>query len=176
MKLGLPVLIKPNQNGSSIGITIVFSIEKLFDAIKIALNYDNNILIEKFIPGKEYTVSILGEQVLPSIHISTKNTFYDYHAKYISSSTQYLCPSGLHITQEKKIKKIALKAWKILGGSGCGRIDFILDNENKFWLLEINTIPGMTNRSLTPIAAQALGISFDELVLSILNMSNKYFK
>ncbi|QCI23763.1 D-alanine--D-alanine ligase [Buchnera aphidicola (Macrosiphoniella sanborni)] len=176
LQLGLPVLIKPNQQGSSIGITVISSIEQLYDSIKIAFNYDDHILIEKFIKGQEYTVSILGEEVLPPIHISTKNSFYDYHAKYISSSTKYSCPSGLNIIQEKKIKKIAMIAWKTLGCSGCGRIDFILDHKNRFWLLEINTIPGMTNRSLTPIAAKAFGISFDELVLSILNMNNKNLK
>ncbi|ALD15174.1 D-alanine--D-alanine ligase [Buchnera aphidicola (Aphis glycines)] len=167
-KLEYPVLVKPNDQGSSIGITLVSLKDQLKNAIKIALNYSNNILVEKFIQGKEYTVSILGEKILPSIHILTKNNFYDYTSKYELSSTKYLCPSGLNLNQEKKLKKIAKQAWNILGCNGYGRIDVILDNENKFWLLEINTIPGMTNRSLLPISANAIGVSFDELVLQIL--------
>ncbi|QCI25431.1 D-alanine--D-alanine ligase [Buchnera aphidicola (Sitobion avenae)] len=173
LKLGFPVLIKPNNQGSSIGITLVSCLDQLKNAIKIAFSYDNNILIEKFIKGKEYTISILGEKVLPSIHISTKNNFYDYDAKYMSSSTQYSCPSGLNILQETELQKIAILAWNTLGCSGCGRIDVILDNENKFWLLEVNTIPGMTNRSLVPMSAQNMGISFDKLVLLILNMNDQ---
>jgi len=172
LKLGFPVLIKPNNQGSSVGITLVSHLKQLSNAINIAFDYDDNILIEKFITGKEYTVSILGGKALPSIHISTNNDFYDYSAKYISSSTKYSCPSGLNITQEMELKKIAILAWNTLGCSGCGRIDVILDNENKFWLLEVNTIPGMTNRSLVPISAKEMGISFDELVLLILNMKN----
>ncbi|WP_347877303.1 ATP-grasp domain-containing protein [Buchnera aphidicola] len=172
LKLGFPVLIKPNNQGSSIGITLVSHLKQLNNAINIAFDYDDNILIEKFIKGKEYTISILGEKALPSIHISTNNDFYDYNSKYISSSTKYLCPSGLNTTQEIELKKTAILAWNTLGCSGCGRIDFILDNENKFWLLEANTIPGMTNRSLVPISAKEMGISFDELVLLILNMKN----
>lgn len=146
--------------------------KELSKAINIALSYNDNILVEKFIQGKEYTVSILNQQTLPTIHISTQNSFYDYNAKYKSLYTQYLCPSGLNIIQEKKLKKIAISAWNALSCQGCGRIDFILDKKNKFWLLEANTIPGMTNRSLLPIAAQKAGISFDELVLLILNINN----
>ncbi|AEO08572.1 D-alanine--D-alanine ligase [Buchnera aphidicola str. Ak (Acyrthosiphon kondoi)] len=173
LKLGFPILIKPNNQGSSIGITIVSCFEQLDDAINIAFSYSNDILIEKFIKGKEYTVPILGEQVLPPICISTNNNFYDYNAKYISSSTQYFCPSGLNTIQEIELKKIAMLAWNTLGCSGCGRIDVILDDTDKFWLLEVNTIPGMTNRSLVPMSAKEIGISFDELVLFILNMNNK---
>jgi len=152
-------------------MTLVSSLKQIDNAINIAFKYDNNILIEKFIKGQEYTVSILGNKILPTIMISTQNSFYDYNAKYIASSTQYICPSGLSVIQEKELKKIALLAWNIIGCSGCGRIDFILDNNNQFWLLEINTIPGMTNRSLVPISAKKIGLSFDELVLLILNMT-----
>lgn len=168
-KLEYPILVKPNNQGSSIGITLVHSKDQLKNAIKIAFNYSNNILVEKFIKGTEYTVSILGEKILPSIQILTKNNFYDYTAKYKLSSTKYLCPSELDLKQEEKLKKIAKKAWNTIGCNGCGRIDIILDSNNKFWLLEINTIPGMTNRSLLPISANTIGISFDELVLKILN-------
>ncbi|QCI18202.1 D-alanine--D-alanine ligase [Buchnera aphidicola (Aphis nasturtii)] len=168
-KLEYPLLVKPNNQGSSIGITLVYFKDQLKNAIEIAFNYSNNILVEKFVKGKEYTVSILGEEILPSIQIITKNNFYDYSSKYELSSTKYLCPSGLNLKQEKKLKKIVKKAWSTLGCNGCGRIDVILDNNNKFWLLEINTIPGMTHRSLLPISANTIGISFDELVLKILN-------
>lgn len=171
LKLGLPVLIKPNNQGSSIGMTLVSCITQINNAINLASIYDENILIEKFIKGKEYTISILGENILPSIHISTEHCFYDYNAKYKDSSTKYICPSGLPAQQEKELKRIAFLAWKILGCSGCGRIDTILDNQNQFWLLEVNTIPGMTNRSLVPISAKKIGISFDELVLSILDIT-----
>lgn len=172
LKLKFPILIKPNNQGSSIGITLVSSMKELSKAIDIAFSYNDDILIEKFIKGKEYTVTILNQKTLPTIHISTKNNFYDYNAKYKSFSTQYSCPSGLNIIQEKKLKKIAILAWNALSCKGCGRIDVILDKTNKFWLLEVNTIPGMTNRSLVPMAAKEAGISFDELILLILNISN----
>ncbi|QFQ32397.1 D-alanine--D-alanine ligase [Buchnera aphidicola (Aphis fabae)] len=168
-KLEYPLLVKPNNQGSSIGIKVVDSKDQLKNAINIAFNYSDTILLEKFITGKEYTISILDQKILPSIQIITNNNFYDYSSKYQLSSTKYLCPSGLNLEQEKKLNKIAKKAWNILGCNGCGRIDVILDNNNKFWLLEINTIPGMTHRSLLPISANAIGISFDELVLKILN-------
>ncbi|WP_425619772.1 D-alanine--D-alanine ligase [Buchnera aphidicola] len=174
LQLGLPVIIKPNQHGSSIGITVVSSITQLYDAIKNAFSYDNNIIIEKFISGKEYTVSILGKNILPPILISTKSQFYDYNAKYISNSAKYASSGELSANQEKKLKTIAMLAWNTLGCHGCARIDFILDDQDQFWLLEINTIPGMTNRSLTPMSARFAGISFDELVLSILDMNSKY--
>lgn len=153
-------------------MTLVSCIKQINNAINIAFSYDESILIEKFIKGREYTISILDEKTLPSIHISTQHNFYDYNAKYIDASTKYTCPSGLLRHQEKELQKIAILAWQTLGCSGCGRIDAILDQNNQFWLLEANTIPGMTNRSLVPISAKEMGISFDELVLSILNITN----
>lgn len=168
-QLEYPLIIKPNNQGSSIGITLIHSKEQLKKSVETAFKYSNTILIEKFIKGEEYTVSILDTKILPSIRIISKNNFYDYSSKYQLSSTQYLCPSGLNKNEEITIKTISKKAWNILGCNGCGRIDLILDKNNKFWLLEINTIPGMTNRSLLPIAANAAGISFDTLVLKILN-------
>lgn len=169
LKLKFPILVKPNTAGSSIGITLVNSFNELNQAIRIAYNYSHDILIEKFLVGEEYTISILGKKVLPSIKITTKNYFYDYNAKYKCSSTQYLCPSGLSDEKEKELQKIAKLAWNTLGCKGCGRIDVILDKKDKFWLLEVNTIPGMTNKSLVPIAARAFKIPFDDLVLKILN-------
>ncbi|WP_295164602.1 D-alanine--D-alanine ligase [uncultured Buchnera sp.] len=171
LQLKFPIVIKPNNSGSSIGIIIVHFQDLLIDSINTAFNYSSDIIIEKFLEGTEYTVSILNKKILPSIKIITKNHFYDYSAKYIESSTKYLCPSGLHHKKEKELKNIVEIAWNTLGCKGCGRIDVILDNKNKFWLLEINTIPGMTHRSLVPIAAESIGISFDELVLKILKIN-----
>ncbi|AYN24832.1 D-alanine--D-alanine ligase [Buchnera aphidicola] len=168
LKLQFPVVVKPNNAGSSIGVTIVHCHNLLIDSINIAFNYSNDIIIEKFLEGREYTVSILNRKILPPIKILTKNSFYNYSAKYTESSTKYLCPSGLNHQKEKELKKIVKIAWNTLGCKGCGRIDTILDKKNNFWLLEINTIPGMTHRSLVPIAAKTIGISFDELVLKIL--------
>ena len=171
LKLQLPIIIKPNNSGSSIGVKIVYCQEELIESINIAFNYSEDIIIEKFIEGEEYTISILDNTILPCIKIITKNIFYDYQAKYIESSTKYLCPSGLNYEKEQELRKIAKIAWNTLGCIGCGRIDAILDNSNKFWLLEINTIPGMTKRSLVPISAKKAGISFDELVLKILKIN-----
>ncbi|QCI24865.1 D-alanine--D-alanine ligase [Buchnera aphidicola (Rhopalosiphum padi)] len=171
LQLKFPVVIKPNNSGSSIGITIVHYQDLLIDSINAAFNYSSDIIIEKFIEGREYTVSILNKKILPPVKIITKNHFYDYRAKYIESSTEYLCPSELHHQKEKELKNIAETAWRTLGCKGCGRIDVILDNKNKFWLLEVNTIPGMTYRSLVPISAKSIGISFDELVLKILKIN-----
>lgn len=169
LKLGFPCLIKPNKQGSSIGIKLAYNIQDINESINNLFTYDNDVLIEKFIKGKEYTISILNQKILPSIHILFDKSFYDYDCKYKNSSTQYICPSGLKTEEEKKLKKISNLAWNIIGCSGCGRIDVILDSEKKFWLLEVNTIPGMTKRSLVPMAASQMGISFDELVLLILN-------
>ncbi|QNS01931.1 MAG: D-alanine--D-alanine ligase [Buchnera aphidicola (Pentalonia nigronervosa)] len=169
--LGLPVIVKPNCQGSSIGITRVNSIEDLDHALNVAFFYDNYVLIEKFLTGEEYTVPILGDKILPAVHVSTKHQFYDYHAKYLSHTTQYTCPSKLNIQQETRLKKIVMSAWNILGCSGYGRIDVILHENKKFYLLEVNTIPGMTHRSLLPISAKSVGISFDKLVLNILKMT-----
>ncbi|QCI24302.1 D-alanine--D-alanine ligase [Buchnera aphidicola (Muscaphis stroyani)] len=174
LKLKFPILVKPNSQGSSIGITLVYHSKNIKKALKHAFFYDDNVLIETFLKGKEYTVSILNNKILPTIQISTKNFFYDYNAKYFSSSTQYICPSKLEINKEKELKQLAMKAWKTIGCSGCGRIDVILDEKNQFWLLEVNTIPGMTDQSLVPISAKKYGISFDDLVLNILNINNKF--
>nr|AAC46067.1 D-alanine: D-alanine ligase [Buchnera aphidicola] len=171
LKLKFPVVIKPNNAGSSIGITIVNHPDLLIDSINLAFNYSNNIIIEKFLKGTEYTVSILNKKVLPPIKIITKNNFYDYSSKYIESSTEYICPSGLNYQKEEELKKIVEIAWNSLGCKGCGRIDAILDNKDKFWLLEINTIPGMTHRSLVPMASKKYRISFVNLILKILKIN-----
>ena len=165
----LPWAVKPTLEGSSLGITKVNNQNELDDALKTAWQYNDEALIEQWVEGDEYTVAILDNKTLPSIKIISENDIYDYHSKYDSNKTEYLCPSGLTIEQEKKIQMIALKAFNLTGASSWGRVDFILDNNNNPYLLEINTVPGMTSHSLVPIAAKASGISFEELVIKILN-------
>jgi len=165
----LPWAVKPTLEGSSLGITKVNNQNELDDALKTAWQYNDEALIEQWVEGDEYTVAILNNKTLPSIKIISDHDIYDYHSKYFSNKTEYLCPSGLTIEQEKKIQMIALKAFNLTGASGWGRVDFILDNNKNPYLLEINTVPGMTSHSLVPIAAKASGISFEELVIKILN-------
>jgi len=165
----LPWAVKPTLEGSSLGITKVKNQNELDDALKTAWQYNDEALIEQWVEGDEYTVAILDNKTLPSIKIISENDIYDYHSKYNSNKTEYLCPSGLTIEQEKKIQMIALKAFNLTGASSWGRVDFILDNNKNPYLLEINTVPGMTSHSLVPIAAKASGISFEELVIKILN-------
>ncbi|XBC39919.1 MAG: D-alanine--D-alanine ligase [Buchnera aphidicola (Chaetogeoica yunlongensis)] len=173
LPLKLPIIIKPNQEGSSIGITIVNKYEYLYKACKTAFLFDDLILIEKFIYGQEYTISFLDKTILPIIKINLENNeFYNYQAKYFSKSTKYLCSSGLNTEQELELKKMALLAWKTLEGSGWGRIDAIMDYKKRFWLLEANTCPGMTKKSLFPFSAKKAGISFSELVKQILELAN----
>ncbi|BGI51228.1 MAG: D-alanine--D-alanine ligase [Arsenophonus endosymbiont of Ceratovacuna japonica] len=168
--LYMPLIIKPNLEGSSIGISKVTNFNQLRIALKLAFHYDKNVLIEKWINGSEYTVAIVGDQILPSIRIKHMSTFYDYNAKYTSNNTKYFCPSGLELKEEKKLNKLALSAYKSVGCNGFGRVDIIRDNNGIFYLLEINTAPGMTNHSLVPIAAKQAGISFSQLVKKILEL------
>jgi len=168
--LGLPLIIKPNNQGSSIGISIIYDYTELNNALRTAFYYDEIVLIEKFIYGKEYSLAILEDNVLPSILIAHDRKFYDYEAKYQSNMTQYFCPSRLKIDEEIELKKIIKKAWNTLGCKHWGRIDVIIDPKKKCWLLEVNTCPGMSNNSLMPLAAKSAGISFKELVFRILTM------
>lgn len=170
--LGFPVVVKPNTEGSSIGISKSNNVSDLYLAIEKAFSYDDNILIENFLSGPEYTVGILGTEVLPPIRIEPENEFYDYNSKYIAKNTNYFCPSDLDKEHEQEIKNLAISAWNILGCHGCGRIDIMMDNHKKFQLLEVNTCPGMTNKSLIPMAAKQFGLSFSQLVLKILEMDN----
>jgi D-alanine-D-alanine ligase len=165
----LPWTLKPVSEGSSLGISKVEGISQLEPALKLAFKYDDAVLIEKWVEGNEYTVSILNDQPLPVIQIKTDHKFYDYESKYFSDTTQYLCPCGLSNTDEKHLQAIAMQAFNVMGAKTWGRIDFILHKNNIPYLLEINTVPGMTSHSLVPIAAKASGLSFDELVLAILN-------
>jgi D-alanine-D-alanine ligase len=171
-QLGLPLIVKPVHEGSTIGLTKVTRADQMRPAIDAALKHDRYVLAEKFIQGKELTASILGEQALPLIHIVPAGEMYDYNAKYISDETKYHCPCGLPATLEAQIQAIALEAFKVVGCRGWGRVDVMLDAQANPWLLEVNTSPGMTSHSLVPMAAKAAGISFDQLVLRILELAD----
>ena len=165
----LPWAVKPTLEGSSIGITKVTLEAELESALKTAFEYSDQALIEHWIEGDEYTVAILDNQTLPSIKILSDHDIYDYHSKYFSNKTEYLCPSDLNQEEEINIQKIALEAFNLTGASGWGRVDFILGKDKNPCLLEINTVPGMTSHSLVPMAAKASKISFEELVVKILH-------
>ena len=175
-ELGLPLMIKPVREGSSVGVSLVLKENDISAALEKAQKFDNEILIEQFIQGDEYTVSILGNNPLPSIKLETPRQFYDYDAKYLSEDTRYICPSGLRNFDELTISDIAIKGFKALGCGGWGRVDFIRDSSGEFFLIEVNTVPGMTSHSLVPMAALEAGIRFDELVLRILTSSIKGFE
>ncbi|OKP03057.1 D-alanine--D-alanine ligase [Xenorhabdus eapokensis] len=171
-ELGLPLMIKPNLEGSSVGMTKVNEYAELRDALELAFKYDTDVLVEKWLFGPEYTVGFLGDEALPSIRIQASNTFYDYDAKYISNQTQYFCPSGLSAEREQELLDIALKAYKALGCHGWGRVDIMDDGNGNFYLLEANTSPGMTSHSLVPTAARQAGLSFSQLVARILELAD----
>ena len=166
--LGNEVMVKPAQEGSSIGMSKVNSALQLETAIQDAFTYDDKVLIEQFVHGSEYTVSILNGKALPSISMTTPRVFYDYTAKYQADSTVYSCPSGLPNKLEVQLGELALEAFDALAGSGWGRIDFMQDKLGRFYLLEANTVPGMTEKSLVPLAAKQSGMSFAELSLAVL--------
>jgi D-alanine-D-alanine ligase len=166
-KLGLPVIVKPSSEGSSVGITRVFKDSDLDAAVELAARYPGDLLVETLIEGDELTVSVLGRQALPSIRIVPKGAFYDYHAKYVAEDTQYLCP-GLDGAAEEEIRALALAAFDALGCSGWGRVDVMRDRDGRNWLLEANTAPGMTSHSLVPKSAKAIGIDFETLCWRIL--------
>ncbi len=165
----LPWAVKPTLEGSSIGITKVKNKNEMDIALEFAWQYNDEALIEHWIEGDEYTVAILGNEALPSIKIISDHDFYDYDSKYFSNKTEYLCPSDLSDQQEKNIRTIAMKAFNLTGASDWGRVDFILDKDKNPYLLEINTVPGMTSHSLVPMAAKAAGMNFEQLVLKILH-------
>ena len=170
-ELGLPVMVKPVHEGSSCGASRVLDAAGLEAAWHKAGALDARVLVEQWISGAEYTVGILGEQVLPIIKLETPNEFYDYEAKYLSETTRYLCPCGLPAALEQELGRLALRAFQLVGATGWGRVDLMLDAHGKPWLLEVNTVPGMTSHSLVPMAARHAGISFEELVLRILDTS-----
>ncbi|MFR0692697.1 D-alanine--D-alanine ligase [Enterobacterales bacterium AE_CKDN230030158-1A_HGKHYDSX7] len=167
-KLGFPLIVKPASEGSSIGMAKVNSEQELIAAWAAAAKYDPQVLVEQWISGPEYTVAILRGQVLPPIRLGTPHTFYDYDAKYLANDTQYQIPCGLDADKERELKDLTARACDALGIQGWGRTDVMQDAEGRFWLLEVNTAPGMTDHSLVPMAARAAGLDFQQLVLAIL--------
>jgi D-alanine-D-alanine ligase len=170
-RLGGIVMVKPAREGSSIGMAKVTSAEQLAAAVQDAFNYDNQVLLEQYIDGKEYTVAVVQKQSLPSIRMSTPHTFYDYAAKYQDDTTEYFCPSGLDENTEQQLAALSVRAFNALSASGWGRVDLMQDKQGQFYLLEANTVPGMTEKSLVPKAAAAAGISFAQLAKAILATS-----
>ncbi|HID83466.1 MAG TPA: D-alanine--D-alanine ligase [Chromatiales bacterium] len=170
--LGLPLIVKPVSEGSSIGMYKIEQEAELKPAWEKASEY-GAVFAEQWVAGEEYTVAILKGESLPIIRLETPHQFYDYDAKYAADDTQYFCPCGLSPEQEDSMQKLALMAFNTLGASGWGRVDIMRDAEGKDWLIEVNTVPGMTSHSLVPKAAKAAGIEFDELVERILETSFK---
>lgn len=168
--LGLPLIVKPVFEGSSVGISKVKQASEMPAAWELARRY-GPVIAEKWIVGGEYTVGILSERILPAIRLETRREFYDYQAKYIDNDTQYHCPCGLSAASEQHIQALSLQAFTAIGGRGWGRVDLMVDQEEQPWLIEVNTVPGMTDHSLIPMGAKAVGIDFDELVLRILSSS-----
>ncbi len=169
--LGGKVMVKPAHEGSSIGMAMADSVETLHSALVEAFGFDGDVLLEAWIDGPEYTVAILGDEALPAIHMETPREFYDYEAKYQSTSTQYHCPCGLSEKEETHIKSLSLQAFKATGASGWGRVDLMQDSEGGWQVLEVNTVPGMTQTSLVPKAAKVHGLTFSELVERIVLLS-----
>lgn len=170
-ELGLPIFVKPAREGSSIGITKVKERGQLAAAYAEAAKYDDLVIAERGVMGGEYTVAVVGDEVLPVIRIVPATEYYDYDAKYLRDDTQYLCPCGLSAEKEAQIRREALQAFRVLGGRGWSRVDFLMDEDGKHYFLEVNTSPGMTDHSLVPMAARAVGIEYADLALRILSLA-----
>jgi D-alanine-D-alanine ligase len=166
------MFVKPASEGSSVGMTKVKKAGDLEEAYALAVNYDPVVIAEKFIDGPELTVAIVGERVLPIIRIETPREFYDYEAKYIANDTRYLIPCGLSKSKEQQLQTLSLRAFQALGCRGWGRVDLMLDKRGKPFLLEVNTSPGMTDHSLVPMAARAVGISYEDLCVQVLELAH----
>lgn len=169
--LGGKAMVKPATEGSSIGMAIADSPTSLTEALENAFSYDEHVLVEAWIHGKEYTVAILDQQALPAIHMQTPNAFYDYQAKYQSTTTQYHCPCGLADDAEQELQALALKAFNAVNAKDWGRVDFMLNEQGQWQILEVNTVPGMTETSLVPKAAKVAGFTFSELVSKVLSLA-----
>ena len=167
-RLGTPLMVKPASEGSSIGMSKVRAAGDLEEAYALAANYDRVVIAEKFIDGVELTGGILGEQALPLIKLETPREFYDYQAKYVADDTRYIIPCGLTEKKEQELRALCLQAFRVLGCRGWGRVDLMLDRRGRPYLLEVNTSPGMTDHSLVPMAARAVGLSYEDLCLEIL--------
>ena len=167
-ELGFPLIVKPASEGSSIGMAKVDDLDALLAAWQEAREFDSQVLVEQWVSGPEFTVAMLGDEVLPPIRLATNNAFYDYEAKYLSNDTQYQIPCGLDADKEAELRRLTVGACQTLGVTGCGRADVMQDAQGNFWFLEVNTVPGMTDHSLVPMAAKAAGLDFSALVLTIL--------
>ncbi|MDO9423447.1 MAG: D-alanine--D-alanine ligase [Methylobacter sp.] len=170
-KLGFPVIVKPAQEGSSIGMSKAGNRDELQQALIVAQKYRCDVYAEAWVTGKEYTVAVLDGVALPVIRLETPNAFYDFEAKYQATTTQYHCPCGLSQEQEQSLKELAVTACKVVGVKGWGRVDVFIDDLGQYQLIEVNTVPGMTDHSLVPMAARQAGIDFNELVWRILETS-----
>lgn len=170
-KLGLPLMVKPSLEGSSVGLTKVNCVDDLRNAVELALQYDDTILVEEWLSGDEFTVPVLGDEVLPAIKIVPEGEFYDYEAKYISDNTQYFCPAGLTEEREQELRQLVKRAYDVVGCRNWSRIDVMTDKQGQFRLVEVNTNPGMTSHSLFPKSAATVGYSFEQLVVKILELS-----
>ena len=171
MKLGFPVIVKPAQEGSSLGMSKAHNRAELLQAFHSAAEYKCDVYAERWVTGKEYTVGLLQGEALPVIRLETPRTFYDYEAKYNATTTQYHCPCGLNQDQELALRKLAVTAAEVVGVKGWSRVDVFVDDSGQYQLIEINTVPGMTDHSLVPMAAKQAGITFDALVWRILQTS-----
>jgi D-alanine-D-alanine ligase len=171
VKLGFPVIVKPAQEGSSIGMSKASNRDELLKALNVAAKYRCDVYAEAWVTGKEYTVAVLDGEALPVIRLETPNAFYDYEAKYQATTTQYHCPCGLNSEQEQSLKDLAVTACKVVGVKGWGRVDVFIDDAGQYQLIEVNTVPGMTDHSLVPMAARQAGMNFEELVWRILETS-----
>ena len=169
--LGLPLVVKPAREGSSLGVAKVKRAQDFAAAVSAARAFDQLVLAERFVDGAEYTLAIVAGQALPIIRLETPHEFYDYAAKYLVDTTSYICPCGLSIIDEAAAAALGLRAFHALDGSGWGRVDFMRDLQGRLWLIELNTVPGMTDHSLVPMAARQAGWSFEDLVVTILASS-----
>jgi D-alanine-D-alanine ligase len=170
-QIGLPIMVKPVREGSSLGASKVSKIKDLPSAWMQASQFDDRVMAESWVEGAEYTVPILNDMVLPVIKLETSRDFYDYKAKYEDNDTKYICPCGLGEEFEQTLGELSLAACQLLGVSGWARVDIMLDDSNQAWLIEVNTVPGMTSHSLVPMAAKQAGVSFEQLVVQILATS-----
>jgi D-alanine-D-alanine ligase len=170
-QLGLPIMVKPAREGSSIGISKVQTIEQLASAHEAAAQHDDIVLAEQFIDGDELTAAVLGTEALPLIRLQTPRVFYDYQAKYHANDTRYLIPCGLPPAREREIQALVMRAFGAVGAEGWGRVDLMMDRAGRPYCLEVNTVPGMTDHSLVPMAARARGLDFEALVIEILGMA-----
>lgn len=166
--LPFPVIVKPCHEGSSIGMRKVYDKPSLVEAVRYAQQFDSEILIEQWVTGREYTCAILNNSALPLIQLKTTHDFYDFDAKYKSNDTQYICPCDLTPEIEQELQQLVLLAFQVIGSKTWGRVDFMLDEDGQAWLIELNSVPGMTDHSLVPMAAKAKGIRFETLVVEIL--------